>query len=621
MTFPAAHPGLLRALAERGYLEPTLVQSAVLEADAARDLLVSAKTGSGKTVAYGLAIAPTLLGEAERMPSKAQPLALIVAPTRELAMQVQRELQWLYAPVGAKIVACVGGMDIRSQEHGLNMGAHIIVGTPGRLIDLMERKRLKLETIKAVVLDEADEMLDLGFRDDLETILSATPTERRTLLFSATIPKGIATLARTYQRDALRISTADGEEQHGDIEYRAVTVNVPREREHAVVNLLRFFDVRGALVFCSTRDMVTHVCGNLLERGFAAVPLSGELSQAERNRALQGLREGRARVCVATDVAARGLDLPDLGLVIHADLPRDRAMLLHRSGRTGRAGRKGVACLLVSTPQRRLAERILGDAGIEAVWSPPPSAEQVREKDRERLATEITTMVENPTDEDTALATTLLAERNPIDLAVALVRMQRNLLPSPEEIAPPRGAPSRGDGRGDSRGSNMMRDDRRPDVRRPEPRGDARDSRAAPRGAAHDEHRDAPAPRATPPRGGGESVWFRLNVGRFQNADPRWLIPLICRRGGVTKPAIGSIRILARETLFEVSSDVATAFAASAKRPDPKDPKITIVTADEPTSPGDEDKGAPSRGPGPRRGPPAGGYPPRPGKPPKKSHA
>src|SRR5581483_6436178 len=265
--FTSAHPSLVRAISDRGYTEPTPVQAAVLAANAEeRDLLVSAQTGSGKTVAYGLAIGRTLLGDAERIEPRKEPLALVVAPTRELALQVQRELDWLFAKTGVRVVSCVGGMDIRSEQKALARGAEIVVGTPGRLSDHLERRRLNLSQIRAVVLDEADEMLDLGFRENLEQILEAAPAERRTLMFSATLPKSILTLARQYQRDAVRIASSGQNEPHEDIDYRVFQI-APRDTNHAVVNVLRYFEERGALVFCSTREAVRHLHGNLLERG------------------------------------------------------------------------------------------------------------------------------------------------------------------------------------------------------------------------------------------------------------------------------------------------------------------------------------------------------------------
>src|SRR5690606_11310635 len=247
------------------------------------------------------------------------PLALLIAPTRELALQVQRELDWLYAETGARTASCVGGMDARAERRALERGAHIVVGTPGRLRDHITRGGLDMSAMRAVVLDEADEMLDLGFREDLEFILDSAPEDRRTLLFSATVPPAIAKLAKSYQRNAVRISTAAEREQHVDIEYRALTV-APSDRENAIINVLRYYDARNALVFCSTRAAVNHLTARFNNRGFQVVALSGELSQNERTHALQAMRDGRAKVCIATDVAARGIDLPNLDLVVHADL-------------------------------------------------------------------------------------------------------------------------------------------------------------------------------------------------------------------------------------------------------------------------------------------------------------
>ncbi|MGI4731041.1 MAG: DEAD/DEAH box helicase, partial [Janthinobacterium lividum] len=352
MPFSQLPPSLQEALTERGYAAPTAVQSAMLEEGAdTRDLIVSAQTGSGKTVAFGMAMAgqllPRLEGEEGGFAPIGQPglpLALVIAPTRELALQVSRELEWLYAKAGARIISCVGGMDPSRERRSLSHGAHVVVGTPGRLRDHLERGALDLSALKVAVLDEADEMLDMGFREDLEGLLDATPDGRRTLLFSATMPRPIVALARRYQRDAMTVSTVGSDRGHGDISYQALAV-APSDIVHAAVNLLRFHEPDTAIVFCATREAVRQLHARLVERGFDAVALSGEHSQAERNHALQALRDRRARVCVATDVAARGIDLPNLSLVIHAELPRDAEALQHRSGRTGRAGRKGIAAL------------------------------------------------------------------------------------------------------------------------------------------------------------------------------------------------------------------------------------------------------------------------------------
>jgi ATP-dependent RNA helicase DeaD len=437
MAFPELHPSLLRALAARNYTEPTPVQQAVLRPEAAgRDLLVSAQTGSGKTAAYGLTLGEELLAEAPRFGRPKHPLALVVAPTRELALQVQKELAWLLGEAGGRVISCVGGMDIRREQRALAAGAHIVVGTPGRLADHLNQGHLELSEIRAVVLDEADEMLDFGFHEELELLMNATPPERRTMMFSATLPKAILGLARLYQRDALRMALSRENEPHADIEYRAFLIG-PRDMEHAVVNSLRYFDTHGALVFCATREAVRHLHANLRERGFSAVALSGELKQFERTTALQALRDGRARVCVATDVAARGLDMPELGLVIHADLPQNKEALLHRSGRTGRAGRKGLSVILVPAQHRGAGERLLTSAKIKAVWTTAPSADAIRARDEENLVREIVAMADAPADDDLAVARVLLAERSAEQLAAVLVRMRREVLPAPEVLEDP----------------------------------------------------------------------------------------------------------------------------------------------------------------------------------------
>ena len=570
MAFPPTAPSFARALAERDYQDPTPVQSAVLDAEAGRDLLVSAQTGSGKTVAFGLAIAPTLMGEADTMPAAAAPLALIVAPTRELALQVERELAWLYKPAGARIVSCVGGMDARREARALSFGVHIVVGTPGRLRDHLERRNLDPSALRAVVLDEADEMLDLGFRDDLEFILQTTPEERRTLLFSATLPKGIVTLAQRYQRDALRIAVSGGARGHADIEYRAVRI-APREVEHAVVNLLRFYEPPSALVFANTRETVRHLQSALLERGFSTVSLSGELSQNERNHALQALRDGRARVCVATDVAARGIDLPGLSLVVHADLPNDAETLQHRSGRTGRAGRKGVSVLLVPPARRRRAEGLLAMAKAEVTWAAPPTADEIRKLDQDRMAQD-PLLAEEPSEDDLAMARQLLERRSAEEVAAALVRVYRARLPAPEDVTDPGSQPPR-----------RPRDDHEAPQR----------DRGGPRGA-----------EGTPGSGpGGNGAWFRLNIGRRNNADPRWLLPMLCRRGGVGKGDIGAIRIFDRETKFEVRDAAARQFAEAIRRGENTDPRIEPAAEAPPRRPRFED--------GPTRGHPPGQTPVR----------
>ena len=535
---PDIAPALAAALSARGYETLTAVQSAMLEDRArGRDLLVSAQTDSGKTVAFGIAIAPALMGEADRLPPASRPLGLVIAPTRELAIQVRRELEWLYAEAGAKIASCVGGMDMRTERRALDQGAHIVVGTPGRLRDHITRGGLDMSDLRAVVLDEADEMLDLGFREDLEFILSEAPVDRRTLMFSATVPAQIEQLARKFQKKAERIEVVSEGAQHDDIEYRTILVS-PSERDGAVINSLLYFDATNTLVFCATREAVKRLTSRLANRGFRVVSLSGELSQAERTNALQAMRDGRARVCVASDVAARGLDLPNLDLVIHADLPSNPETLLHRSGRTGRAGRKGICAIIVPHHRRGSANRLLKLANLKSQQMNAPSAADIDRRVRERIVAD-PALSEPLTEDEASFAAELLASHGPEKLAAAYIRQQLSMQPAPEDLS---------------------------------------DGPVAP----HD-----PSKGERPDTRFQNGDWFVISVGRKQRAEPRWLLPLICKAGGVTKSAIGSIRILDTETRFEVAPDQADAFARAIAKPGAVEKGVSIarLAADAPPAP------------------------------------
>ncbi|MCO0635969.1 DEAD/DEAH box helicase [Lutimaribacter sp. EGI FJ00014] len=496
------------ALARKGYDVLTPVQKAVTQSElVGRDLLVSAQTGSGKTIGFGLAISPTLLDENDSFGQSGAPLALIIAPTRELAMQVKRELGWLYAEAGAVLASCVGGMDMRDERRALARGAHIVVATPGRLRDHIMRGSIDLASVRAVVLDEADEMLDLGFREDLEFILEETPKTRQTLLFSATVPNAIAKLAQNYQRNAERISTVGEQTQHADIEYRAMMV-AARDSDNAVINVLRYYEAPNAIVFCNTRAMVARLTTRLSNRGFSVVALSGELTQSERSNALQAMRDGRARVCVATDVAARGIDLPNLDLVVHAELPSSHETLLHRSGRTGRAGRKGVSALVVPPSSRKKAERILKFAKLTADWGSAPSAADVEERDQVRMLAADDWQAEI-TEGERASVDQLVATFTPEQIAAAYLRQYKMRHSAPEELSPI--------------------------------------------------NTEKPAPRAA----FGPSVWFSLPEGRNQGASPRHLLPMICKAGDLTKDDIGAIRITDDLSYIEISEASVPGFLAA----------------------------------------------------------
>ncbi|GAA3862595.1 DEAD/DEAH box helicase [Celeribacter arenosi] len=498
---------LADALEARGYTSLTAVQEAVTNPETeGKDLLVSAQTGSGKTIGFGLAIAPRLLGEGDRFDTAGAPLALVIAPTRELALQVKRELAWLFEKAGSVIASTVGGMDMRDERRALGRGAHIVVATPGRLRDHIMRGSIDLSGLQAVVLDEADEMLDLGFREDLEFILENAPAERQTLLFSATVPAAIAKLAKSYQNDALRIATTSGASQHADIEYRALKVSA-RDGENAIINVLRYYESPNAIVFCNTRAMVNRLTTRLSNRGFSVVALSGELSQNERTHALQAMRDGRARVCVATDVAARGIDLPNLDLVVHAELPTNAETLLHRSGRTGRAGRKGVSVLIAPLAAQKKASRLLGWAKLSAVWDAAPSAEDVAAKDEERMLAN-PDWLEPIAESDQATVAKLTEQFTTEQIAAAYLRLYHERHSAPEELS------------------------------------------------------DANEPaKAREPF--GPSVWFSLEGGRAAGAEPRRLLPMLCKMGNLTKEDIGAIRIQPDASMIEIRQGSVAGFLAA----------------------------------------------------------
>ncbi len=506
---------LADALAKQGYDTLTPVQEAVTNPEfEGQDLLVSAQTGSGKTVGFGLAIGPTILAEDGTFGPAGRPLALVIAPTRELALQVKRELQWLYAGAGVVMASTVGGMDMRDERRTLERGAHVVVATPGRLKDHIMRGSLDMSDMRAIVLDEADEMLDLGFREDLEFILGEAPANRRTLMFSATVPAAIAKLAKSYQKDAVRVATTSKESQHSDIEYRALSV-AQHDSDNAIINVLRYYEAPNAIVFANTRAMVTRLTTRLSNRGFSVVALSGELSQTERSHALQAMRDGRARVCVATDVAARGIDLPNLELVIHAELPTNAETLLHRSGRTGRAGRKGISAMIVPPKMRRRAENLLNWGKLNATWATPPTADEVQARDEERLLTDEVWTSEY-TDSETAFAARLLEAHAPEKIAAAYLRLYQGKQSAPEDLT--------------------FVDPNAPVSNTREPR-----------------ERKERAPF-------GPSKWFSVDIGREGKAEARWLLPMICKAGDITKNEIGAIRIQPNETYIEISAAAVPGF-------------------------------------------------------------
>ena len=386
--FSAAPPQLRAALARQGFTSLTAVQRAVLDAESAgRDLRISSQTGSGKTVALGLLLAPSLVTEgaartAARRP--AGPAALLIAPTRELAVQVGAELRWLYADLSGVAVAVVtGGTDPVRERSTLERGPAFVVGTPGRLLDHIRRGALDVSGVAHVVLDEADQMLDMGFREDLDAIVDHLPAERRAHVVSAMFPPAVRAFAGRFQPNALHVEGTRLGAANEDIAHVAHLVR-PTDRYATLVNLLLRSLGQRTLVFVRRRVDATEVAERLTEDGFSAAAFSGELSQVQRTRTLHAFRNGTLQALISTDVAARGIDIPGISSVVHLDLPTDGATYTHRSGRTGRAGQKGLSVLLVPTTEHRRVEQLFARAPFELSWQPPPTAAEVRKAHTKR---------------------------------------------------------------------------------------------------------------------------------------------------------------------------------------------------------------------------------------------
>ena len=544
-------PALAEAIAARGYQSATPVQMAVLQSKVrGRDLLVSSQTGSGKTLAFGSLIAQTLLddgapaqvheaaGAARRIQ---RPMALVIAPTRELANQVRSELAWLFARTPLTVAAFTGGSDIRRDLKSLHAGADLVVGTPGRLVDLLSRKALHLEEVKAVVVDEADEMLDMGFREDLETILGAATARTRTHMFSATLPQPILALAARYQKDAARIDAHSlGEAStHEDIRHVAY-LTAMGDRRKAVVNVLRHNPDQRAIVFGTTREGVADLHRELVSQGFRAVVLSGDRAQAERNRALAALRAGEAQILVATNVAARGLDLPEVDLVVHADLPLNGEALTHRSGRTGRAGRKGTSVLIASLAERRKAERLLAYAKVDFSWANAPGAKEIRAQGERRLEEALRAdAAAEPSAAALAMVQRLSPDIKQDRLLLLLLDRELERLPKGEVLRPV----------------------------------DTRVTKST------DSYRRDSGPPVSHADFSRDAVVFRVNLGAESRAEPGWLLPLICRRGGVTRREVGAIRVGPQSSEFEIAGEAAKDFALAASQSDPRAPHVHMEVA------------------------------------------
>lgn len=334
---------ILRAVTEMGFEEATPIQArAIPEVMTGQDIIGQAQTGTGKTASFGIPMLQMM------DPKDKHVQAIVLCPTRELAIQSAEEIRKLAKFMhGIKVLPIYGGQDIVKQIRSLKGGVQVLIGTPGRVMDHMRRHTIKLDNLKMVVLDEADEMLNMGFREDIETILSQTPEERQTLLFSATMPQPIMEIARTYQKDAKIVKVVKKELTVANIEQYYYEVR-PKNKEEILSRLLDIYNPALSIVFCNTKKQVDELVEGLKGRGYFAEGLHGDMKQQQRDRVMNGFRNGRTEILVATDVAARGIDVDDVDAVFNYDLPQDDEYYVHRIGRTGRAGKTGKAFTFIT---------------------------------------------------------------------------------------------------------------------------------------------------------------------------------------------------------------------------------------------------------------------------------
>lgn len=367
---------IVRATQELGFEQPTPIQERIIPLilNTEKDLISLAQTGTGKTAAFGLPLIQLTDPEYKDIQT------IVLCPTRELCMQITGDMvKYSKYVKGFKTVAVYGGADIRNQIKLLKAGCHVVVGTPGRIMDLIQRKALRLSGIRWLVLDEADEMLNMGFKEDLDIILAETPEVKRTFLFSATMPREIASIARKYMDHPEEVSVGQRNQGAENVRHEYYTVHA-KDRYSALKRIADIYPSIYGIVFCRTRQITREVAEKLMADGYNADALHGDLSQAQRDHVMNRFRHKQLQLLVATDVAARGLDVSDLTHIINYDLPDDNEVYIHRTGRTARAGKSGVAISIIHTREMKKIRDIERMTGKKFVSKPVPTGVEVCEK-------------------------------------------------------------------------------------------------------------------------------------------------------------------------------------------------------------------------------------------------
>ncbi len=558
---------LLATLETLGYEEPTPIQrEAIPPLLAGRDLLGQAATGTGKTAAFTLPLLQRIAHGA-----KQRPAALILVPTRELAIQVGEAVQRYGKELRISVLAVYGGQAISPQFHALKRGVDVIVATPGRALDHIRRQTLKLAHVQTVVLDEADEMLDMGFAEDLDAILEQTPATKQTALFSATMPQRIKSIAHRHLKNPVEITIAKEPVKAGSAPRVQQTAYVVT-RQHRGAALARVIDMAGAksaLVFCRTRLEVDEVTAMLNSRGHRAEAIHGGMSQQQRDRVMNAFRTGQTELLVATDVAARGLDIPHVSHVINFDLPSSAEVYVHRIGRTGRAGREGAAITILDPREQRLLRSIELHTKSKVTVAPVPSVADLRTKRLERTRASVQeAMAAGDLDRFTDVVKALASTGDPMQVAAAAMKLiyqaqggeraeqEIPALPSraPEPYRPNRPMQRPGQypaaqfaGAGDRTRRVIMRPGERP-------------------------------PAGRPVRGGGEPGMARVYVGAGRDVGmrPGDLVGAIANEAKINAGVIGAIEIEERFSIVDVPAEMAKGIVEVLSRSRIKGRKVPV---------------------------------------------
>lgn len=528
---------LLTTLDTLGYEEPTPIQrEAIPPFLEGRDLLGQAATGTGKTAAFTLPMLQRIAHSARRCPS-----ALILVPTRELAMQVGEAVTRYGKELKMTVLPVYGGQAIGPQLHALKRGVDVIVATPGRALDHIRRKTLQLKTIQMVVLDEADEMLDMGFADDLDAILEQVPKERQTALFSATMPPRIASIAKRHLKDPVEIKIAKEPLKAGAAPRVHQTAYVVT-RPHKVAALARILDIeapKSALIFCRTRIEVDELTAMLTGRGHRAEAIHGGMNQAQRDRVMGSFRSGQTELLVATDVAARGLDIPSVSHVVNYDLPTSSEVYVHRIGRTGRAGREGAAITVLDPREQRLLWNIeqLTKAKIVVMQVPTVADLRIKRLARTKSAIE-EVLAAGDLDQFKAVVSSLAEAGDPLEVAAAALKLLFRLQG------------------GERKEYDIPAASNRPPERPSMARRPMGDPRADPRGRAGVmmPREGQGRPMTAPGRGGRTAGMAKVYVGAGREAGirPGDLVGAIANEAGINSNVIGTVEVMDRFSLVEV---------------------------------------------------------------------